>query len=538
MVKSKYFFTAVFFIVANASFAQLQTYFVKFKDKSTTAFSVAAPTQFLTAKAIQRRQKCGIILDEKDLPVSQASIDLVQSTGAQALYPLKWLNGVVVKSDATVKSQIAALSCVASVGPSVKSRQSSSSGTQQELLAQASLSSNAYANRQNDMLEMVDMNQDGYTGSGVLIAITDDGFLRADTMKAFAPLFANHQIKDTWDLVDLDKDVYQQAGSHGTFVFSILAGYLNNQLEGPGRGADFILFRTEDGNSETPLEEFNWIRAAEIADSMGADIIQLSLGYNTFDDASLNYTTADLDGKTSYISQGSAVAATRGIVVVVSAGNYGNNSWGKLLCPADAKGVLTVGSVDLNEQRAATSSVGYSADGRVKPDVMAMGANATYANIFNGGTSIGSGTSFASPLVSGLCAGLMQAYPALTHEELIRVVQYSADRFETPDAYYGYGIPHYKKAFDYARLVLDKEGELVFPNPFSSQLYVKIRATEVGQWLHWQLYTTKGELVEEGDQLAETNIVRFLYNGEALPSGLYCLKISGNDHFSTFKVIK
>jgi serine protease AprX len=539
MARSKYIFTLLFFACSSLALAQQQTYFVAFKDKASNVFSITQPEQFLTAKALLRRQKCKVLIDDKDLPVTQTYLDQIQSTGAQLLYPLKWLNGVVVRSDATVKSQIAALSFVKSTDQSVKYRTASSSATQNYSFTQTiSQSLTDYSFRQKDMLGMTRMKSDGYNGSGVLIAITDDGFLHADTMKVFEDLYNNNQILDTWDIVDLDKDAYSQGGGHGSHVFSILAGNLSNQFSGPAQGADFILFRTEDTGSESPLEELNWIRAAEMADSLGADIIQVSLGYNTFDDSSLNYTQSDLNGETSYVSRGADVAATRGIVVVVSAGNYGNNSWGKILCPADAKGILSVGAVDANEERAAFSSIGYSADGRVKPDVMAMGANVTYVNNATGNISYGSGTSFASPLISGLCSGLMQAYPQLTHEELIRVVKYSCDRFEDPNAYYGYGIPDYEKASDFARLLRDKESELVFPNPFGSHVYIKIREDEVGYLLNWKLYTVTGELLREGETMTENSLVNLFSNGEALSAGLYCLRTSCNGHLSTFKLIK
>lgn len=541
MARSNCFFFFLFFIWSSLALAQQQkTYFVTFKDKASNSFSIVQPEQFLTAKALQRRQKCKVALDEKDLPVSQTYIDQIQSIGAQLLYPIKWLNGVVVRSDATVKSQISALPFVQSTSQSVKFRTTPSSATQQNLFTNSAMQCYAdYSFRQNDMLGMVKMKSDGYNGSGLLIAITDDGFLHADTMKAFESLYSNNQVLDTWDIVDLDKNAYAQGGGHGTHVFSILAGNLTDQLSGPGQGADFILFRTEDTGSESPLEELNWIRAAEMADSLGTDIIQVSLGYNTFDDNSLNYTLSDLNGETSYISKGADIAASRGIVVVVSAGNGGNDSfWNKILCPADAKGVLAVGAVDTNEERVSFSAIGYSADGRVKPDVMAMGSSVSYVNNASGHVAQGSGTSYASPLISGLCSGLMQAYPKLTHLELIQAIKYSADRFENPNPYYGYGIPNYERASDFARLLLDRESELVFPNPFGSHVYIKLKEDQVGYLLDWKLYTITGELVGEGDTLTTSSLVNLFSTGDVFPAGLYCLRTSCNGHFSTFKLIK
>ena len=247
MARNKCILVFLFFVCGSLAFAQQQTYFVAFNDKASTTFSIANPGQFLTTKAIQRRQKCKVVLDEKDLPVSQLYIDQVLSTGAQLLYPIKWLNGVVVKSNATIKSQIAAMPFVLSTNQSVKSRTGQSTATQQECCSSSFCSTEDvtdYSLRQKDMLGMIQMKNDGYDGNGILIAITDDGFLHADTMKAFQTLYANGQILDTWDLVDLDKSAYSQGGGHGSSVFSILAGHLVNQLIGPGQGANFILFRT------------------------------------------------------------------------------------------------------------------------------------------------------------------------------------------------------------------------------------------------------------------------------------------------------
>ncbi|MDF2456521.1 MAG: in-like serine protease [Cytophagaceae bacterium] len=540
MEKSKYLFTLFFFLGSSQLiWAQQQTYFVRFKDKASNSYSISNPEQFLTSRALERRQKCNVSIDEKDLPVSQTYIDQIKATGAEVLYPLKWFNGVVVRSDATVKNQVTALAFVSSADQSVK-RVAAPSAAQEEFCFYAtakSLSDNSYL--QNEMLGMIKMKEDGYDGNGVLIAITDDGFLHADTMTAFQHLFSNDKIIDAWDLVDLDKTVYSQGGGHGTHVFSILAGHLVNQFSGPGIGADFVLFRTEDTGSESPLEELNWVRAAEMADSLGSDIIQVSLGYNTFDNSSLDYNmSSDLDGHTSYSSQGASIAATRGIVVVVSAGNGGNSSWNKILCPGDAKGILTVGAVDVSENRASFSAIGYTSDGRLKPDVMAMGSSVAYVSSATGNVAYGNGTSFASPLIAGLSAGLMEAYPALTHHELIQAIQYSSDRFENPNPNYGYGIPNYERASDYARLLLDEENEGVFPNPIGSNVYVKIKKNQVGHPLHWELYTVKGELVDEGEKATESSVVNLFSTGESLKQGLYCLKISCNGHFSIYKVIK
>jgi serine protease AprX len=537
MVKISIVFLWCLFSVVS-TYGQQQTYFVQFKNKNNSSFSVDRPGEFLSEKAIARRAKCLVKLDEKDLPVTQSYVDQVVLQGAQLLYSLKWFNGVVVRSDATVKAQIAALNIVLSVDQSVKFRVSSSKTPYSVLKRKHVLSTHlGQASTQQEMLGMHLMHDDGYTGKDVLIAITDDGFLNVDTNPGFTSIFQEGRVLGTWDLVDLDTSVYGQGGGHGSHVFSIIAGSIDGQFSGPAVDSKFMLFRTEDVASESPLEELNWVKAAEIADSAGADIIQVSLGYTTFDDAALDYTQADLDGKSSYVSRGASLAYAKGMIVVASAGNEGNSSWRKITCPADVDGVIAVGAVDDAKDRVGFSSVGNTADGRLKPDVMAMGADVVLIAT-NGVVSSGSGTSFASPLISGLIAGLLDGYPTLTHKEMIYVLKQSADRFTSPDSFYGYGIPNYQKASDYAKIIADKESFLVFPNPFRTQLQVKVPQDAIGKTLAWSLTSNTGQLISEGEQKVESLVLTLWTDGQLFSSGFYQLKLSLDDGFRTFSVIK
>ncbi len=525
-----------FWIIVTVSYGQQQTYYVQFKDKDASAYTLDAPEQFLSGRSIARRKKNRVVIDHRDLPVHQPYIDQVVLAGAELIYPLKWFNGVVVRSDEVVKNQLTLLSCVQSVDESVKFRKGKPS-TLEHFVTHRMHSDFGNAYDQNAMIGIPQMHDAGYTGQGVLIAIMDDGFLNVDNNVGFTSLFQQGKIKGTWDLVDMDASLYTQGGGHGTAVFSILAGHLPGQFLGPAPHANYILFRTEDIASESPLEELNWVRAAEIADSAGADIIQVSLGYTTFDDVSLNYTWADLDGKTSYISKGAAVAYSKGIIVVASAGNEGDDPWQKISCPADADGVLAVGAVNNNEVRSYFSSIGNTADGRIKPDVMAKGNGVMY--IAPGGfIASGGGTSFSSPLVSGLLAGLLQAYPTLTHKEVITCLKRSADRFHAPDPFYGYGIPHFSRASYYANLLTDKESLSIFPNPFGSQLNIKVPASVLGSSIEWSVYAMTGQKVAEGQQLLGDVIVPLWSDGDTLCSGVYLLRASIGGVFHTFRIIK
>lgn len=523
-------------LFVNVCYGQQQTYYVQFKDKNASVYSTDAPKDFLSARSISRRHKNKIAIDHRDLPVNQSYIDQVIAAGAQLVYPLKWFNGVVVRSDEVVKNQLTSLSCVQSVDESVKFRKGKSA-TLSNLSMSRTYTDFGDAYDQNAMIGIPQMHHAGYRGQGILIAITDDGFLNVDNNPGFTTLFQQGKIKGTWDIVDMDASLYTQGGGHGSAVFSILAGHLPGQFSGPALDANFMLFRTEDVASESPLEELNWVRAAEIADSAGVDIIQVSLGYTTFDDASLNYTWADLDGKTSYISQGASVAYDKGIIVVASAGNEGDDPWKKISCPADVDGVLAVGAVDYNGSRSHFSSVGNTADGRIKPDVMAMG-NGVIFIAPSGFLSSGAGTSFSSPLVSGLVAGLMQAYPGLTHQEIITCVKRSADRYQAPDAFYGYGIPHFSGASYYANLLSDKESLYIFPNPFGAQLNIKVPASALGSAVEWSLYAMTGQKVAEGQQVIGDTMIALWSDGDSLRSGVYLLRASIGGVFHTFRIIK
>jgi serine protease AprX len=224
-----------------------------------------------------------------------------------------------------------------------------------------------------------------------------------------------------------------------------MAGYLDNQMISPAFGTSVALFRTEDNASETPLEEANWLFAAEMADSLGADIISSSLGYNTFDNAADDYTVAMMDGKTALSTRAADLATERGMVVVISAGNSGDDSWGIISAPADADAVLAIGAVTRTGNYASFSSRGNTADGRIKPDVVAVGSGTALCNI-SGNATTGNGTSFSAPLVAGLVAGFWQANPYLTAQEVTSCIRKSGHQFASPTTQLGYGYANFTRA--------------------------------------------------------------------------------------------
>ncbi|RYE05020.1 MAG: T9SS type A sorting domain-containing protein, partial [Sphingobacteriales bacterium] len=307
---------------------------------------------------------------------------------------------------------------------------------------------------------------------------------------------------------------------------STLAGYVEGQLIGSAPDAFYYLFVTEDNTSENPVEESYWVEAAEMADSLGVDIISTSLGYLDYDNASYTYSYADLDGQTAFMSRGADIAFTRGMLLVTAAGNDGNHEEPYINVPADAINTLAVGAVDANEQYASFSSIGPSADGRVKPDVMAQGFLATYAGV-DGSISMGNGTSFAAPIMAGAVACLWQAAPSKTNAEIMQIVKQSADRYNNPNDQYGYGIPDFSTALAAALALAEAEHNpfVLYPNPTSGVVYL---LTTVGDI---RLYNALGQEVYKAHAVNSINI-------EKLPAGFYSYVILSGRTTQSGKLIK
>ena len=281
----------------------------------------------------------------------------------------------------------------------------------------------------------------GLHGEGVMVAVFDTGF---DTLSHEA--FAAMSIVDRHDFVNGDDDVAngrdRGEGSHGTETLSVLGGWAPGHLIGPAFNATYILAKTEDTSSETPVEEDNWAAAAEWAEARGADVISSSLGYLTFDPGFPSYTADDMDGQTAISTRAAERAAERGVVVVISAGNAGPSTLHNTLgAPADGRLVLTAGAVTSAGARASFSSVGPTADGRIKPDVAAQGVAVTAAapGTASEYTSV-NGTSFSCPLTAGVVALVLQARPTATVSEIEDVLRATASQAAQPDNLLGWGI--------------------------------------------------------------------------------------------------
>jgi serine protease AprX len=519
---------------------------IVFTNKDNTPFTLEAPDEFLSQKALERRQRQDIPLSFNDLPVTPAYIDSLITAGARVLSVSKWFNAVTIKVlDNLILNRIAKLTFVkkdfilkSSTDKQIK-RTDYNTGVQ-EVAASLDLDYGPtwwQTAIHNGHL----LHKQGFTGKDITIAVIDAGFARADILPAFERLRQNGQILGTRDFVHDGTDIFL-GQSHGMSVLSIMGGYLPGDIVGTAPDASFWLLRSEDGSSEYRIEEDNWIAAAEFADSAGVDIINTSLGYSVFDDTLQNYTYAQMDGNTARISRAADMAASKGILVVVSAGNKGNTAWKYITAPADADSVLAVGAIDQSRLIASFSSRGPSSDGQVKPSIVAIGSG-TYVAYPDGTIRQGSGTSYSAPVISGLAACLWQANRDATVMELQAAICESADRFHQPDNDYGYGIPDFNLA--HVLLQINKgsasftQSVMVFPNPFSNQLYIVFKsAVDVPVDLSFYDLAGKEIFRKTYPQVAGRNYLKIEEIYDNLPSGVYLLKINAGEITGNSKVIK
>jgi serine protease AprX len=437
--------------------AQNNRYLVLFKDKTGSPFSIGQPEQFLSNRSIQRRQRQQIAVTERDLPVNPNYVAQIKATGATVLYTSRWLNAALIQTDSTTHKAIKQLSCYKSTYrngplnatanyPLVNAGPQATNLISQTLnIAQNQSNINyGFAKKQVTMLGADAMHQQNYQGQGMWVGVFDSGFLNANNLRSFDSLFSDNRVITTHDFVDGNTNVFDD-DRHGTMVLSCMAANWPNVVVGTAPKAHYALFRTETTFSETPAEEAYWLLAAERADSLGIDVINSSLGYFEFDNAAQNYTYAHMNGKTALVTKAADWAVGAGMVVVNSAGNERNNSWKYIIAPADGDSVLAVAAVDSNQVITSFSSLGPSADGRVKPDVAAMGLRVAVASE-DGSIVAAAGTSFSSPLTAGLVAGFWQAYPCLSAMEVVRLMRQAGSQFPNFDDDTGYGIPTFARA--------------------------------------------------------------------------------------------
>ena len=443
-------FLAIALLATGAS-AQQDTlkYRISLKDKAATEYSLKKPEKYLSAKAIERRRKQNLPIDSTDLPVCRKYIDEIRKQGVKIVVTGKWDNFVTVScNDTTLIDRIAALPFVLStekVWISPGAGKPSMATERDSVLNQPTIHPDSIYGRAITQIQMSNgdkLHEAGFKGQGMTIAVIDAGFHNVDKITAMQ----NIRILGTKDFVNQQADIFAES-SHGMSVLSCIGMNRPDIMTGTAPEASFWLLRSEDEYSEHLVEQDYWSAAVEFADSVGVDVINTSLGYYSFDDKSKNYKYRDLDGRHALMSRQASHIADKGMILVCSAGNSGAGSWKKITPPGDADNVLTVGAIDKRAVLATFSSVGNTADHRVKPDVVAVGVGSDVIRT-DGNQGRANGTFFSSPIMCGMVTCLWQACPTLTAKEVIELVRRSGDRAGFPDNIYGYGVPDMWKAYN------------------------------------------------------------------------------------------
>ncbi|MGZ3884167.1 MAG: S8/S53 family peptidase [Bacteroidia bacterium] len=527
--------------------AQVFKYWVMFNNKTGTPYSVSTPTAYLSPKAIARRTAQGIAINASDLPVTPSYVSQVDAVPTTTvLYRSKWLNGVVVLTDATAITTINSFSFVAStyktnrykISPPVEDEAMPAPASGNKMAQTASYNYGS-AYWQQKMMDVECLHNMGYRGQGMTIAVIDGGFNMVNTSNLYDSLFMENRLLGTRDFVMGDTMVFED-DVHGARVLSTMAANKPGVMIGTAPKAKYWLLRSEDVSSETISEEYNWVRAAEFADSVGADVCTTSLIYNQFDISSQNHTYSDLTGRIAPMSIAANMAARKGMIMLNCAGNEGANAWYYICVPADADSIITVGSVDSLSVHSSFSSYGPTFDGRIKPDLSARGTNAIVAG--PGPTPMyGSGTSYATPMMAGATACLWQYKNFATNIQVITAMKNTATNTSSPNNSIGWGVPQLCSAAAVLGSVGIKDlkndnGIKVFPNPFSDMLTidlsggsafpVKVRVTDVqGKEVYSRVYSQPQQSVTI-KELSE------------LGSGFYILTLTFPDHTISQKISK
>jgi subtilisin family serine protease len=531
-------FLFVLVLVSFMGFAQEDAW-VYFTDKPNAQSFFDDPLSELTQRTLDRRAAQGIVLDITDAPLEVSYVAAITAAnGIVVKAQSKWMNCLHIRGSLSDINALLSLSFVDHIRYANGSlnAKNASGGTgqpvQKPMEVQTSFS---YGNSGNQiqMLNAHLLHEANFTGGSKIIAVLDSGFSGVNTIIPFNRMFSNGLYLGGYNYVARNTDVFS-THNHGTMTLSCMVGYVDGQLVGTAPDARYYIYITEDVNSENPVEESNWVEAAEEADRNGVDVISTSLGYFEYDNPNYSHTYSEMTGDVAFISQGANIAYAKGMIVVASAGNSGSSSNPHIGVPAEATHVLAVGAVQSNRQYASFSSIGPSFDGRVKPNLMAQGQSAVLSNT-SGGIVTASGTSFSCPILAGAIASFWQAIPWATNQQVMDLVEQSADRYGNPTAQYGYGIPDFQYALDMAYLQVSTHSDTrfnVFPNPVVEEVHVSYPASFQDATI--KMYNTLGQLVVETSISNERDV----FSVAGLPTGLYSYVLKSGAFLQQGKLVK
>lgn len=520
--------------------AQVQSYFyVQFTDKNNSPYSLSQPADFLSARSIARRTTFGLSCDSTDLPVNQTYLQQIRNLGIPVHSWSKWMNGAtVLLPDSALMSQVRRLPFVKFVeytgkligpvlAPKGKNKVKSSFDY-------------GIAAGQITQLNGTALHNEGYRGKGIQVGVIDAGFMNVNINPAFDSLRLQGRLLGIKDIVNPTSDIYSE-DSHGAMVLSTMTGNLPGQFLGTAPEASYWLIRTEYSPTEYKVETDFWCSGIEFADSVGVDVATSSLGYSTFDDPTMNFTYADMNGRVSRASRAANLAGRKGIVVTIAAGNEGSGGWHYISSPSDADGIMTVGAVTSAGISSSFSSYGPSSDGRVKPEVCATGSYSALVNTV-GIPGYGSGTSFATPIMAGMMACLLQRYKVIDAmvdvQTLLNAVFKSGSLYANPTAQMGYGIPDFVnseqnlKVFDSFRQIQKSDFVIAYNSP--NQI-INIRFTDGRDPVNTtvRIYSMTGSLLVNQPLTGSFTVLQT----NTFQPGIYAISISENGKTETRKLI-
>ena len=528
LMKKQLFLTLFFAFINYGLYSQQREYWLILKDKCFN-YTELNLTTLLSPQALAKRASLGIPLDETDLPVCQDYINKITQKGYSIISSSKWLNAIVIQTDKTPQQISQQFDFVKDIIPCRKLSYTSINSQHK----QNEHFNYGYAQKQLEQLGIDSLHRWGFTGKNVRIAVLDAGFPKVDVLTAFDSLRLQNRLIDYFDFVETNNAVFDDS-EHGTNVLSLIGSNRDAYHIGAAPHAHFLLARTENTNGERRIEEYNWLRGAEWAESLGVDIITTSLGYSDFDGTEEDYTYSQMDGRTTIVAKAANIAANKGILVVSSAGNEGEFAWQKIVSPCDAESVLCVGAVNSDSTIADYSSRGPSGDGRIKPNVVALGTFnpvITTSDIVSVG---GRGTSFACPLIAGLAACLKQAFPFATNMQIFKCIEKSGDKYSNPDTLYGNGLPNGIRAYNCLANEPINPPSLAFkiyPQPTTNSITWEVSSPDFSTY-NIIVYDVLGKLMLQQNNLS-TNF-KYHLNPEMWGSGLYIMKCYSN----TFDFVK
>jgi serine protease AprX len=532
--------TTFLWVMSATISAQTNYYFyVQLANKKNSPYTLSNPSAYLSARAITRRISFNVAVDSTDLPVNPAYVQQIENLGVHVHCSSKWMNGLTVKlTDSTKMSQVRALACVkfvqytgllvgAALAPPTKQN------------ARETLNYGIAAG-QITQLNGTFLHTEGYRGKGIQVAVIDAGFTNVNTNPCFDSLRLQGRLLGTKDLINPASSIYSE-DTHGAMVLSTMTGNMPGQYLGTAPDASYWLIRTEYSPTEYKVETDFWCSGIEYADSVGADIATSSLGYYTFDDPGMSFSYADMNGKVSRASRAATIASKKGMVVLVAAGNEGQNAWKYIGSPADADGIISVGAVTSAGVPSSFTSFGPSYDGRVKPEICATGTASALVNT-SGTPAYGNGTSFATPIMAGMMACLLQKYKTQTQNpsvwSLLQSVFKTGSIYSNPTAQMGYGIPDFKVAeqnlttFDSVQQ-LQKFSFILTENTVFKSLIIRFVAWNTPIQASVRIYSVSGKQIFNQVITDSYTIIKT----SNFPTGIYAVCVTENGKTETRKIV-